>query len=236
MSYLNGLMGLKSCINSRRTFHYQKTVFPCGMNSEYTRFHMSLIYFVTSNTGKVKKAKIALKKYGITVKQIKIDLSESRAEDPAMIALEKAREAYKRLKKPVIVEDSGFFIRALGGFPMTHVKFSLRTLGIKYILRAMRGLKDRHAEWRMTVVYVFGPSKFQSFTFIAKGTLALAPRPVKREMMSEYWRLFIPSMLPGNKKALCEMAEEDLQAWNDYGSSHNQFELFGKWLSEKKKK
>ncbi|MBI4592540.1 hypothetical protein HY733_03790 [Candidatus Uhrbacteria bacterium] len=79
----------------------------------------------------------------------------SRSEDPTDIALEKATQAYKKFRKPLLVEDSGFFIDALGGFPMTHVKFSLKTLGIEGILRAMRGTKNRNCEWHMTLAYVW---------------------------------------------------------------------------------
>ena len=100
---------------------------------------MQTIYFATSNTGKVENARRALKNFGFKVQQIKIELAESQAEDPAEIALEKARQAYTKIKKPVIVEDSGFFISALGDFPMTHIKFSLKTLGIKNILAMLKG-------------------------------------------------------------------------------------------------
>ena len=122
------------------------------------------VYFATSNAGKVVNAKKALAPFGIEVKQLNIDLIESRAEDPADIALEKAQQAFARYKKPLIVEDSGFFIKALGGFPMTHIKFSLKTVGIKNILKMLRGSK-RDAEWRMSLAYVWGPGKHKVFTF-----------------------------------------------------------------------
>lgn len=156
---------------------------------------MKTIYFATSNAAKVANAQAALKPFGITVKQADVDLIESRAEDPAEIALEKARQAYKKFKKPILVEDSGFFIEALGGFPMTHIKFSLKTLGIEGILRAMRGTKNRKCEWRMTLAYVYGTGKHKSFTFVEKGVIAEKPRPVKRPMMSDYWRLYVPKMM-----------------------------------------
>ena len=193
------------------------------------------VYFVTSNKGKVANAQIALKPFGITVKQINLDLIESRSEDPAEIALEKAKQAYAKLKKPVIVEDSGFFIEALNGFPMTHIKFSLKTIGIKKIEKMLHGVKNRKAEWRMTLAYVYGRGKYQSFTFIEKGTLAKSLRPIKREMMSDYWRLYIPTRIP-NKKSLSEMTDADMGRWQDYFKEHNQFVQFGRWLTEKETK
>lgn len=195
---------------------------------------MKTVYFATSNAGKVRNAKSALKPFGIRVKQIAMDLIESRAEDPKDISLEKARQAYKKLKKPVIVEDSGFFISALGGFPMTHIKFSLSTLGVKGILLAMRGAKNRRAEWRMSLSYVYGPGKYRTFTFVEPGVLAAKPRPVKRPMMSDYWRVYIPKMLKGNTRALSEMTDEDMKRWLAYFARHNQFMMFGHWYAGKK--
>lgn len=190
------------------------------------------VLFVTSNAGKVENARAALKKYGVSVRQKDIDLIESRSEDPKEIALEKAKQAFRLLKKPVIVEDSGFFIRALGGFPMTHIKFSLKTIGIQKILKAMKGEKDRHAEWRMTVAYVSGRDMYKTFTFIEKGILAKELRPVKRRMMSDYWRIYIPKMIKNTTLALSEMSDDDLARWQRYYANNNQFQKFGRWIKD----
>ena len=196
---------------------------------------MKTIFFVTSNSGKVANAQATLKPFGIRVEQLKVDLIESRSEDPAEIALEKAKQAFKKFKKPCMVEDSGFFIEELGGFPMTHIKFSLKTLGIDGILRALRGAKSRRCEWRMTVAYVYGAGKQKLFTFIEKGVIAEKPRPIKRTMMSDYWRLYVPKMLDAkNKKALSEMTDQQMEEWLNYFSAHNQFLQLGQWLTVKK--
>lgn len=191
-----------------------------------------IVYFATSNKAKVAGANQALAPFGIDVRQINLDLIESRSEDPKDIALEKARQAYKQLKKPVLVEDSGFFIEALGGFPMTHVKFSLKTLGIGNILKMMRGVENRRVEWRMNLAFVSGIDKFKVFTFLEKGELAKTLRPIKREMMSDYWRLYIPKMIANNTLALSEMSDVRMNAWQDYFSKNNHYMLFGRWLKK----
>jgi XTP/dITP diphosphohydrolase len=191
------------------------------------------VYFVTSNKGKVANAKIALKQFGISVKQINFDLVESRSEDPEEIALEKAQQAYAKLKKPVIVEDSGFFIDSLGGFPMTHIKFSLKTLGVKNVLKMMKGVKNRKSEWRMTLAYVYGRGKYKMFTFVEKGIIAKTLRPIKREMMSDYWRLYIPGKSKA-QKTLSEMSDKEMDEWQDYFKQNNQFMKFGSWFMRTK--
>src|SRR3989338_1513056 len=193
---------------------------------------MSKVYFVTSNAGKVKNAQDALGRFGIDVDQIAMDLIESRSEDPAQIALEKAQQAYRQLKRPVIVEDSGFFIKALGGFPMTHIKFSLNTIGLDGVLRALRGVKDRRGEWRMTLAFVYGENKYKQFTFVEKGVLVKTPRRAKRKLMSEYWRVFVPDMEPKTGKTLSELTGSDLMRWLNYYATHNQFAQFGRWFTE----
>jgi XTP/dITP diphosphohydrolase len=190
------------------------------------------IYFATSNKGKIKSAAEALALYGVEVEQLEIELAESREEDPAMIALEKAQQAYKKFGHPIIVEDSGFFIEALGGFPMTHIKFSIKTLGIENILKMLDGLENRKAEWRMSVAYVWGKENYKIFTFIEKGEISKELRPIKREMMSDYWRIYIPKMIAENEKALCELADSDLEKWKEYYRNNNQFKMFGDWISK----
>jgi XTP/dITP diphosphohydrolase len=192
------------------------------------------ITFVTSNKSKVERAKGAVKALGITVKQQVMELSESRSEDPAEIALEKAMEAYARLKTPLIVEDSGFFIDGLGGFPMTHIKFSLKTLGIKKIMKMLEGEKNRKAEWRMTVAYVYGPRKFKSFTFIEKGLISEQIRKSKRPMMSDYWQIFIPKINNKNSLTLCELSDREFNEWEKHYDAKNQFKMFGEWFAKRK--
>ncbi|MBI5793494.1 hypothetical protein HZA87_00175 [Candidatus Uhrbacteria bacterium] len=195
---------------------------------------MRTIYFATSNATKVAHAALALKPFGINVKQATIDLAESRSEDPAEIALEKATQAYKKFRKPLLVEDSGFFIEALGGFPMTHIKFSLKTLGIDGILKAMGRAKNRNCEWRMALAYVYGKGKHKTFTFIEKGVIADKPRRVLRPMMSDYWRLYVPKLLNAkNTKALSDMSEKDMEDWMAYFSKNNHFLQLGRWLVKK---
>ena len=67
------------------------------------------------------------------------------------------------------------------------------------------------------------------------GVIAEKPRPIKRTMMSDYWRLYVPKMLDAkNKKALSEMTDQQMEEWLNYFSAHNQFLQLGQWLTVKK--
>jgi len=190
------------------------------------------ILFATSNKIKIYNAKKTLKNLEINIKGIIMEFPKSNFEDPKEIALEKAKLAFLKYKKPVIVEDSGFFINALKGFPMTHIKFSLKTIGIKNILKMLESTKDRSAEWRMTLAYVSSKNKYKTFTFIEKGQITKDIRPIKREIMSDYWRIYIPKMIKNNKLALSEMSNKDLKKWEEYYHTHNHFVMFARNLKK----
>lgn len=191
---------------------------------------MKKLFFVTTNNEKTVQAKRALEPFGFLVEQLSIDLAESRAEDPSDIAREKAAQAFAFGHRPVIVEDSGFFIHALGNFPMTHIKFSLKTLGIERILRMLEKETDRSCSWRRSVAYVGENGKTEVFTVVESGELALEPRPVVRTVMSDYWRVYIPKFFSENTYALSELSEVDYQKLLTYYAEHNHFTQLGEWL------
>ncbi len=197
---------------------------------------MQVIYFVTTNKNKFERAQKSLSEFGIKIEQIDIELAESRAENPRDIVKEKAEQAFQKLRKPLIVEDSGFFIDALGGFPMTHIKFSLATLGIWKILKAMAGEKNRHAEWRMAAAYVDENGKTEIFEFIEDGDISKEAKENLRgsdATMSEYWKIFIPTEANPRNLALSEMVDNDLELQMRFFNKNNHFAQLGQWLSKK---
>ena len=71
------------------------------------------VVLVTSRPEKAEEAR----RLGIAVERIDLDLSEPQALDPGEIVDAKARAAFARLDRPVLVEDSGLQIAAWNGFP-----------------------------------------------------------------------------------------------------------------------
>lgn len=112
------------------------------------------INFVTSNQTKILHAQEALNSLNIEVVNIKLDLIEPREEDPDKVAIEKALQAIKQVKKPLIVEDSGIFIKALNGFPKTFIHFIEDSIGIAGIIKLMDGISDRSIEFHQSLAYI----------------------------------------------------------------------------------
>jgi non-canonical purine NTP pyrophosphatase (RdgB/HAM1 family) len=98
--------------------------------------------FVTSNLNKWHEAQRIL---GQPIERVELDLIELQAENVAAVALQKAREAYARLGRPVIVEDAGFELYGLGGFPGPFIKFWERLGGLESLCRTADGLGERRA-------------------------------------------------------------------------------------------
>ena len=129
------------------------------------------INFVTSNLGKVKEFKQILEPE-IKVNHIKLSYPEIRSDDSEEIARQSAEMLSKRLKKAVVVEDSGLFIKILNDFPGTYSATIHKKIGLNGILKLMKGLKDRECTYRSAVAYCEPGKKAISFLGEEKGRVA----------------------------------------------------------------
>jgi XTP/dITP diphosphohydrolase len=127
---------------------------------------------VTSNPNKWQEAQRIL---GYAIERVELDLQEVQAETVAEVALAKARAAFDKLKRPVIVEDAGVELFGLGGFPGPYIKYWEKLGGLKSICRAADGLGDR----RVRAVCALGICSEAGSDVVegaVEGLLALQPR------------------------------------------------------------
>ena len=68
------------------------------------------IVFVTSNKGKVSSAQKYMKNSEIKLSHYDYDIDEPEINDIDFIATYKVKEAYKKINKPCISLDAGFYI------------------------------------------------------------------------------------------------------------------------------
>jgi XTP/dITP diphosphohydrolase len=87
---------------------------------------MNKILFATNNKFKIKEARHIL---NIPVEPINIDIEEIQHIEVDLIVRYKAWEAYKQVKEPVFVEDTGLYFNALNGFPGALIKWLMVTIG-----------------------------------------------------------------------------------------------------------
>lgn len=158
------------------------------------------IYFVTSNLGKVKEFRQILEPK-VTVNHIEMQYPELRSDDPEEIAKMSAMQLADKFKKPIIVEDSGLFIKSLNGFPGTCSSYIHKRIGLKGILRLLKAEKDREAMYMSAVAYCEPQKKPLSFLGTEKGTISTT---IRGKNGFGHDPIFIPE---GSKKTYGEMED-----------------------------
>ncbi len=126
--------------------------------------------FLTGNAQKIKEFKLVLK--GIDFEIIRAEKPELRSDDPCEIVKVAAKSFAERLKKAVVVEDSGLFIEALGGFPGTCTKYAYSRIGNDGILKLMKGRKGRKCWYKSAVGYCEPGRDPECFLGVEEGIIA----------------------------------------------------------------
>jgi XTP/dITP diphosphohydrolase len=114
---------------------------------------MRKIIFVTGNSHKVAEASYIMSGIGIKVEQNNCGYPELQDESLEKIAGFGAQWAANKLNSEVMVDDSGLFIEALGGFPGPYSAYVFDTLGNEKILKLMEGETNRKAVFRCVIGY-----------------------------------------------------------------------------------
>ena len=96
------------------------------------------LYFASSNKNKYSEAKEILSKLHLDLGFFEFAPVEIQSDSILEIATKKSLDAYRSCKKPVIVEDDGLFIPALGGFPGPYSSYVFKTIGNAGILNLVR--------------------------------------------------------------------------------------------------
>jgi XTP/dITP diphosphohydrolase len=110
------------------------------------------IVFVTSNVHKAQE--VAAFFAGIAeITHVPLECPEYRDDDIGEIARRKAEHAFGELKVPLMVDDTGFSISALKGFPGPYAAYVHRTIGNEGILKLMEGVDNRRAWFETAIAY-----------------------------------------------------------------------------------
>lgn len=158
------------------------------------------IYFATSNDSKFAEAALVLGEYGLSLGRIRTKGTELQSDDVALVASAAASELASRQHRPLFVEDTGLFVKSLGGFPGAYAAFVNRTIGPRGLLRLMAGSDQRSAEFVGAVAYVEGSHRPRVFTGRLKGSIALRLR-------GRHGFGFDPVFIPeGTKRTLGELS------------------------------
>ncbi len=107
---------------------------------------------VTSNADKARE--VAAYFAGLLeVEHVALECPELHHSDVGEIARGKAAYAYEVLSRPLIVDDTGFFIDALNGFPGSCAAYVHDTIGNAGILKLMEDVADRGAHFETAIAF-----------------------------------------------------------------------------------
>lgn len=109
------------------------------------------IVFVTGNADKVAEAR---RLCGADLESVALELPEIQSLDLEAVLRAKGDEAYRRLQRPLIVEETGLELAALNGFPGPLIKWMLQAVGPLGIARSAAALGDSRATARCLLLHV----------------------------------------------------------------------------------
>lgn len=168
---------------------------------------------VTSNEHKRREIFAIL---GTELPASAIDLPEIQSLNLREILSRKAREAFNRLKVPVVVEDVSLELFAFKGFPGPLVKWLIKTSGPEGVIALCRAVGDVRARAVCGVLAFDGAREIWA-EGSAYGTIADAPRGTSGFGWDP---VFIPA---GSERTYAEMAAEQknalshrAQAWREF--------------------
>lgn len=196
---------------------------------------MKEICLITSNRGKVLSLQKALDFFGIevNVNVQNLELTEPQFDTVKDVSAYKAKEAYARLKRPVLVEDGGFAVEALNGFPGVHTKFVLNTIGAAGILKLLAGESNRRARFISCASYIDEDGRlFQFERPVEEGEVEIADRMHVVDSpyaWSELWKI---AYLPTFGKMMCDLSSEEVNAL--YRTGKGSLWVFARWYAGQK--
>ena len=164
------------------------------------------ITFVTGNKMKIKACREAFKNTNIEINNITMDIPEEQCDSVIDVAIEKAKYAYYKIKKPII-NDCGLIIPSLNGFPGPYTKYVEQTIKEDGILDLMLNKKNRETYYLDILVYI-DDKEIKTFECKTEGSISL-----KKEGTNGYGydKIFIPK---GEDRVMALMKNEEiLKVW-----------------------
>jgi XTP/dITP diphosphohydrolase len=114
------------------------------------------IIFASTNESKYNEILLHLRSFNIEIEYVKFKTVEIQSNSLEEIALKKSKEAYEKIGRALIVEDTGLFIDSLKGFPGPYSSYVLETIGNQGILDLVSNKANRSALFRSVVAYKDG--------------------------------------------------------------------------------
>lgn len=163
---------------------------------------MKSLTFITGNLDKVKWTQRYIH---IPIEHKKLELTEIQSLDPKEVLKHKVKEAYKILKKPVLVEDTSLVFHELGKLPGPFIKWFLQQLGPDGLCKIVD--KNRNA----TAIVLFGVYDGKKLSIFEGSIGGTVPNKPRGKNGFGWDSVFIPN---GKNKTHAEMTDNELDEVN----------------------
>jgi len=174
-------------------------------------------------SGNLHKVHLLEKFLGQKVEHHNLDLHEIQSLDPQEIIRHKAKEAYRILKKPLLVDDSSLIFHAFNGLPGPFIRFFLETVGRDGMCKMLNAYDDRSATASI-ILGLYDGKMFQAFRSEVKGSISLVPKGDPTTLAVMGWNsIFIPA---GQPKTYAEMDEAELFKYSTRNKAVQQLKTF----------
>jgi dITPase (EC 3.6.1.-) len=178
------------------------------------------IRIATSNPHKLAEISKILTPFGIAVERLDAEKVEVQDDDVAIVARKAAELLCPRYGDYTVVEDTGLYIDALGGFPGPYAEYVYRTIGLSGVLKLLEGVSNRFAVFKCAVAICLG-GEVHVFTGETRGYIVHVP---KGSGGFGYDPIFMPE---GSGLTYAEMGEE---AKNKVSHRAKAFTALARWL------
>ena len=176
------------------------------------------LFFVSSNNHKYQEAKKILEPFGIKLGFFKYELKEIQSDSLMNIASKKAKDAFLKFQKPVIIEDDGLFINSLDGFPGPYSSYVFKTIGNKGILTLLKN--NRKAKF-VSIITFCDKKILKSFDGKLDGTIS-------KSQKGKGWG-YDPIFIPKNtRKTFAEINNK-----NELSHRYKALKKFSNWYLQK---
>jgi len=180
------------------------------------------VYFLTSNKDKFTEAAAVAEALGIRLRMLTATKIEIQSDSLQRIASYAAQEATNRLGVAVATEDAGLFIHGLHGFPGPYSSDVFKRVGTKGVLKLMKNMSRRNAEFCSAVAYCAPHGRPRCFTGAVRGRIGFHPRGAGGFGFDP---IFIP--FEGDGRTFAQMTEEEKNRISHRATS---FRKFSRWL------
>lgn len=198
---------------------------------------MNKINFITSNQGKIKSLEnsLKLKDVDVFVCARNLDIMEPQFDTVHEVSKFKALKAFEILKEPLLVEDGGFSVFELKGFPGVYTKYILKTLGADGILKLMHDIKNRTAKFISVATFINEDGDVFQFEREG-GEFEISKEKVDIQSpfaWSELWKIIY---LKEYNKNLCELSEQEVYEYYERIGANGSIQKFVNWYVNEYKK